>query len=157
MSEQERTRERKWRDKGFPFKRMISGSKSGYRRMYPEHDVMFNANIFTPSGTFWNGDLDITKDCFALQELCNDINEEMIIVSEMLGWNGAENRKYEELSADAHAKFTPNQEVYHVRVYDGFHGVKIDNMTVLTGKGINWKEVPVEKYVEPPIGDFDEE
>lgn len=157
MKKKERTREREWRDKGFPFKRMISGSKSGYRRMFPEHDVMFNANIFTPSGTFWNGDLDITKDCFALQELCNGIGEEMIIVSEMLGWDGADGRTYEELSGDAHAKFTPNQEVYQERVYDGLHGVTIDKMTVVTGNGVDWKEVPIIEWKDPPIGDFDTE
>jgi len=143
MTKNERTRERNWRDKGFPYKRMISGSKSGYRHLFPDNDVIFNANIFTPSGIYWNGDLDITKDCIALQELCNEAGEEMIIVSEMLGWDGAEGRSYEELEADAHAKFTPNQKKYLRRIYDGLHGVTIDKMTVLTGKGVSWEEVNI--------------
>ena len=156
MEEQERTRERKWRDKGFPWKRMISGSKSGYRRLYPDNDVHFNMNIFTPSRIWWNGDLDLTKDNLALQEVCDEQGEEMIFLSEMLGWNGAEEKSYEWLKENAHAIFTPGEKEYQVRVYDGLQGVKTEgNMTVVTGKGVAWEKVPVVEYKEPPIGDFD--
>lgn len=130
-------------------KRMISGSKSGYRRANPEHDIMFNANIFTPSGIWWNGDLDITKNNFNIQNLCDELEEEIIIVNEMLGWQGAENRSYEELEMDAHAKFLPNKKRYLRRIYDGLHSVCPDGqMTVITSKGIGWEKVPVKKFYE---------
>lgn len=128
--------------------RMISNSKSGYRRRYPKHDVIFNANIFTSNGKEFHGDLDLTKDNLPLQRICNELGEEMIVLSEMLGRFGAEERPYEELEADAHAKFLPNKRTYLVRTYEGFHGVKIDNMTIITGKGVAWKKVKVRKFYE---------
>ncbi len=122
--------------------RMIAGSKSGYRMRNPDNDVLFNANIFVPSGEKeWHGDLDITKDAKVLQEICDEIQEELIVVPEMLGRFGAEERNYELLEADAHAKFIPNEKEYLSRVYNGMHGVKIDNMTIATRKGVNWKRV----------------
>ena len=119
--------------------RMISGSKSGYRGRYPKNDVVFNANIFTPThGRVWCGDLDITFDNKVLQEICNEIGEEMIVVSEMMGRFGAENRPYEEIFKNAHVKFTPNAKTYEARVYGGIESITIDNMTIITSKGINW-------------------
>ena len=142
---EERRIEREWRDKGFPWKRMIAGSKSGYWSRHPNNDVMFNANIFTPSGIYWNGDLDITIDCVALQELCDGVGEEMIIVTEMIGWQGAEEKSYDELKENAHVLFTPNEKEYLRRVYDGIHGVKDGNMTIITSKGVDWEKKPIEK------------
>lgn len=123
--------------------RMISGSKSGYRHNHPKNDILFNANIFTTSGKKFHGDLDLTKDYIDLQEICNELDEEMIVISEMLGHFDAENRPYEELKADAHAKFIPNKNEYLVRVYDGLKGVTIDNMMVVTGKGVDWKKIKI--------------
>jgi hypothetical protein len=128
--------------RNFYLGRMISGSKSGYRRAYPDNDVLFNANIFSPSGrNKWYGDLDITKDAKVLQEICDELQEELIVVPEMLGRFGAEERKYKLLEADAHTKFIPNEKEYLSRVYDGMHGVTIDNMTIVTSKGVDWKRV----------------
>ena len=128
--------------------RMISGSKSGYRRRYPNHDIIFNANIFTQNGKEFHGDLDLTKDNLPLQRICNELGEEMIVLSEMLGRFGAEDRPYEELKTDAHAKFLPNKRQYLVREYDGLKGVKINNMTIITGKGVTLKKVMVKKFIE---------
>ena len=126
--------------------RMISGSKSGYRGRYPKNDVVFNANIFTPSnGRVWYGDLDITFDNKVLQEICNEIGEEMIVVSEMFGRFGAENRPYEEIFKNAHVKFTPNSKTYNARVYGGIEGVTIDNMTIITSKGIDWVKKKIKR------------
>jgi hypothetical protein len=120
---------------------MISGSKSGYRRRNPDNDISFNAKIFIPSGeNVWYGDLDITLDAPALQEICNELQEEMIVVFEMLG---SGKRGYEELETNAHAKFIPNEKAYLSRVYDGIHGVTVDNMTVITSKGVDWKPVKI--------------
>lgn len=127
-------------------KRMISGSKSGYRRSYPEHDVMFNANMFTPSGIWWNGDLDITKDNQKIQNLCDELGEEIIVLYESLGWEGAEHKSYEELKEHAHALFTPSKKAYLRRIYEGLHGVKDGKMTIITSKGVDWEEIKVEKY-----------
>lgn len=126
--------------------RMISGSKSGYRGRYPKNDVVFNANIFTPSnGRVWYGDLDITFDNKVLQEICNEIGEEMIVVSEMFGRFGAENRPYEEIFKNTHVKFTPNSKTYDARVYGGIEGVTIDNMTIITSKGIDWVKKKIKR------------
>jgi len=122
--------------------RMIGGSKSGYRKLNPNNDIVFNANIFTPSKhKCWYGDLDITKDAKILQEICNELQEEMIVVSEMLGRFGAEERTYEEIEADAHAKFIPNENEYLGRVYEGYHGVTIDKMIIMTNKGVDWIKI----------------
>lgn len=124
--------------------RMIGGSKSGYRMRNPENDILFNAYIFVPSGKKdWYGDLDITKDAQTLQEICDELQEEMIVVPEMLGRFGAEERQYKELEADAHAKFIPNEKEYLSRVYDGLHGVTINKMTIITAKGVDWVKVKI--------------
>ena len=127
---------------------MISGSKSGYRKAYPEHDIVFNANIFTPSGIWWNGDLDITKDNYNIQQLSNDLREEIIVVEEMIGWQGANNKTYEELKEHARAIFIPNKRKYLRRIYDGLHAVKDGKMTILTSKGIDWENVSINKFYE---------
>ena len=133
---------------GFHNSRMISGSKSGYRKRYPDHDIIFNSNIFTLNGKEFYGDINLTKDNPLLQKICDELGEEMIVLTEMLGRFGAEDRPYEELEADAHAKFLPNKKQYLVRVYDGLHGVTIGKMTTITGKGIAWKKVKVRKFIK---------
>jgi len=126
--------------------RMISGSKSGYRSRYPKHDVLFNGNILIPSvGKVWWGDLDITIDNKKLQNVCDELGEEMIVVSEMMGRFGAEERPYDEIFKNAHTRFTPNAKEYEERVYDGFDAVTIDNMTIVTSKGVDWIKRKVRK------------
>jgi len=126
---------------GFPQGRMISGSKSGYRQRFPKNDVIFNARIFTKTDN-WHGDLDITKDRKELQKLCNEINEEMLITSESVGWH-SENQKYEDIEENAHAKFIPNSQLYYSRVYNGYHSLQNGNMFIFTGKGIDWEEINI--------------
>ena len=123
---------------GFYCGRMISGSKSGYRERHPKNDIVFNARIYTPKhgNVFW-GDLDITIDGEKLQEVCNQLGEEMIITYESVSWY-AEDKKYGDIEKNAHAKFTPNEETYLQRVYDGLHGIKAGNMTIVTGRGVDW-------------------
>jgi len=65
--------------------RMISGSKSGYRKIYPEHVVVFNANLCTGAGKFWYGDIDITLDSPRLQEICDRVGESIYVLREMDG------------------------------------------------------------------------
>jgi hypothetical protein len=130
--------EKIFHDHGFMYGRMISGSKSGYRERHPKNDVIFNARIFTPKhgNVFW-GDLDITLDNTALQEVCEKIGEEMIVTTESVSWY-AEDKKYEDIEKYAHAKFVPNSKTYMQRIYDGLEGIKAGNMTIITSKGIDW-------------------
>ena len=126
--------------------RMISGSKSGYFQKYPKHDVLFNANIFISStGKVWWGDLDITLDNKNLQEVCNELGEELIVVQEMLGRFGAENNPYKKVFEHAHTKFTPNATEYDERLYEGFKSVTVDKLTIVTSKGISWIKRKVSK------------
>jgi hypothetical protein len=48
---------------GLPDGRMISQSKSGYRRLYPDHVTVFNGTLADAEGAgLWWGDLDLTVD-----------------------------------------------------------------------------------------------
>ena len=62
---------------------MISGSKSGYREMFPDNIVVFNANIATNSnGKIWHGDLDLTKQETVLMFLRKVCEEDIYIFYE---------------------------------------------------------------------------
>lgn len=130
---------------GLHMGRMIAGSKSGYRKRHEGHDILFNANIFIPSEhKIWWGDLNITLDAIALQNCCNYLNEEMIVVSEMYGRFGAEERKYKEIEKNAHIKFIPNEHHYLRRTYtEGFDITKIGNMFLASGKRDKWERMPL--------------
>jgi hypothetical protein len=71
-------------DRGFPMGRMISGSKSGYREMYPDHKVVFNANIITKSRLkCWYGDIDLDLDRDDLKLIAKDLGEPLYVLREM--------------------------------------------------------------------------
>lgn len=63
--------------------RMISGSKSGYRRLYPDNFVVFNANLCTKKKKIWYGDLDLTLDKNALLEIAVEMGETLYVMYEM--------------------------------------------------------------------------
>jgi len=64
--------------------RMISGSKSGYREKYPDHKVVFNANIVTKSrGKIWHGDLDLDNDRENLKLVSAELKEPLYVLYEM--------------------------------------------------------------------------
>jgi hypothetical protein len=65
--------------------RMISGSKSMYRRAYKDHLVVFNANVCTRNGKIWYGDLDITLDTERLQKLADTLDETIYVLYESDG------------------------------------------------------------------------
>ena len=82
--------------------RMISGSKSGYRRMHPDHEVYFNANIVVESmGKIWYGDLDIDVDRPALERIAKQIDEPLYVLYEMDCRFGAETNPIQELISGA--------------------------------------------------------
>lgn len=64
--------------------RMISGSKSGYRRSRPRNVAVFNANICTSAhGKIWHGDIDLTLDEPLLRALAAALGEEVYLLYEM--------------------------------------------------------------------------
>lgn len=76
--------------------RMIAPSKSNYVMNHPDHTVVFNANVFTPTGgRIWYGDLDITVDGDALKAMAVQQDEELYVFRESAGqeanpdWNAA--------------------------------------------------------------------
>jgi hypothetical protein len=72
--------------------RMVCGSKSLYRDMFPDNEVYFNANIFVlGEGKIWYGDIDVTDDIDALQSVANQIGKDLYILREMDGRFGNEN------------------------------------------------------------------
>lgn len=68
---------------------MISASKSGYRKKYPDNEVYFNANIFIIENEklikVWWGDLDITKYGKDLQKVADICQFSLFILSEFDG------------------------------------------------------------------------
>ena len=94
---------------GFHIGRMISGSKSGYRERNPENEVYFNANIFTlEEGKVWYGDLDVTKDLSALEEITKTIGKDLYILSEMDGRFENENPSQSHIIKSAQRKIQCN-------------------------------------------------
>lgn len=76
---------------GLNIGRMVGGSKTGYRQAHPNNEVYFNANIFTEDkGKIWYGDLDLTKDLPALQNMANELNTTLYVLREMDGRFGTE-------------------------------------------------------------------
>lgn len=64
--------------------RMISGSKSGYRRWRPRNVAVFNANICTVEhGKVWHGDIDLTFDEPLLRSLAAALGTEIYLLYEM--------------------------------------------------------------------------
>lgn len=65
--------------------RMISFSKSTYRKENPDHTVYFNAQIHDMNFKFlWGGDLDITKDMHILDTIQTESGEKFYVTPEMV-------------------------------------------------------------------------
>jgi hypothetical protein len=69
--------------------RMISGSKSGYRKHYPDNLVVFNSNMVvvteTGASKVWFGDVDITLDREKLKQVAKELDGTVFIIYEMDG------------------------------------------------------------------------
>jgi hypothetical protein len=73
-------------DKGFIPGRMISGSKTFYRKNYPNNEVYFNANIFVlDEGKIWWGDLDLTRDKEILEDISISCGKKLYVLRELDG------------------------------------------------------------------------
>jgi hypothetical protein len=70
--------------------KMISGSKSGYRRARPENLAVFNSNVCVVrrfilkkrGEKIWYGDIDITESREQLKELAREIGKEICVLYE---------------------------------------------------------------------------
>lgn len=73
-------------DNGMIPGRMITGSKTSYRKRNPNNAVYFNANIFIlGEGKIWWGDLDLTRDLEILREISSGMGKKLYILSESDG------------------------------------------------------------------------
>lgn len=67
--------------------KLISGSKSGYRKAYPLNMVFFNANICVIDGKktvkVWWGDIDVTLSRNLIKKIANETQEDIYILCEM--------------------------------------------------------------------------
>lgn len=136
--------EKIFRLRGLLVNRMISASKSIYRQAHPEHRILFNANIFIKKlGKIWYGDLDITKEAFLLQEVANESGKELIVVPEIYGRFGAEDRPFKEIMDNTYAIFTPHKKEYLLRVYEGVDSTEIGKTIMVSAKGVDWEKVKI--------------
>ena len=68
---------------GFRSLRVITSSKSAYRKMFPSHLIVFNAQVFTRSGkVLHHGDLDLTLDAARLAAAARCICEPLYVLRE---------------------------------------------------------------------------
>jgi hypothetical protein len=62
---------------------LLSASKSDYRERHPDHEVLFNACLFTDDGVeIWFGDIDITNDHDRLQQVADLLGERLVLTPE---------------------------------------------------------------------------
>lgn len=86
----------------YPFGKMLSSSKSGYRNRNPENEIFFNANIFTvEDGKIWWGDIDYTKDRETLEKIAMKLERKLYIVKELDGRFENENIKTNQIKKRA--------------------------------------------------------
>jgi hypothetical protein len=68
---------------GLPDGRMISASKSGYRRRYPDQETVFNGTLADAEGAgLWWGDLDLTVDEPKLVALAAELGTTIHVIYE---------------------------------------------------------------------------
>ena len=65
--------------------KIISWSKSGYRKANPKNFVIFNSNICTNEKKIWWGDIDITLSKDELVALAQELKETIYVLYEMDG------------------------------------------------------------------------
>lgn len=71
--------------------RLLCGSKSRYKEMYPLHLIVFNANVFMGFQKIWYGDLDLDIDVDKLYALSKVLSAKISVTYEWEGRFGKEN------------------------------------------------------------------
>lgn len=75
-----------FKENGLSHGRMISATKSMYKKAHPNNEVYFNANIFVlGEGRVWYGDLDLDKDISKLESTAKSIEKDLYILKEKDG------------------------------------------------------------------------
>ena len=83
---------------GFNIARMIGGSKSFYRKEYPDDLIVFNANVLMSGyGKVWYGDLNITQDYLILKSIADTLDTKLYVLWESDGRFGEEKKPIDEL------------------------------------------------------------
>ena len=86
----------------FPFGYMLDGQKWKYSVSFPNHLVIFNANVLTKShGKVWYGDLDISMSHARLKKIAEQVGEPLYILHESAARFGEENKPVKRLLAQA--------------------------------------------------------
>lgn len=65
---------------------LISYSKSGYIIKHPNNLPVFNSCVCTEDEKIWFGDIDITLSSEKLIELSNNIEKNIYVLRESIGW-----------------------------------------------------------------------
>ena len=68
-----------------PPNRLISPSKTRYRKANPDHAAVFNANVCIVAGKLWHGDFDLTLDEAQLIDLAAKAGEVVYLLYESDG------------------------------------------------------------------------
>ncbi len=86
----------------FPFGHMLHGEKWLYSQSFPNHLVIFNANVLTKShGKVWYGDLDVSISHARLKKIAKQVGEPLYVLHEMTARFGEENKPIDKLLAQA--------------------------------------------------------
>lgn len=101
--------------------RLISMSKSGYRRNHPDHLVVFNSNVCLEQGKVWWGDFDLTRDESKLLALSERTGQIVYLLYEYDGrFRNEERPQLDEavysVTPTGHSKY---QHRYFERAVDG--------------------------------------
>jgi len=102
--------------------RMLLGSKSGYRIMFPCNFVVFNANLIVDGKKVWFGDIDVSRDVIKLKSIARKVGKRVYVLSEMDGRFGEneENPKVENFmySTDGEDDVLGKDAKEYFKVYD---------------------------------------
>lgn len=76
-----------------PNGKMISHSKSGYRRENPESVAVFNSNMLAEDSTgnlekIWWGDIDVTKEEDSIKSVARELGKKIWILPESAAFDG---------------------------------------------------------------------
>tara|TARA_R110000824_G_scaffold169965_7_gene347166 strand:+ start:4135 stop:4539 length:405 start_codon:yes stop_codon:yes gene_type:complete len=86
----------------FPFGYMLDGQKWKYSESFPNHLVIFNANVLTKShGKVWYGDLDVSISHARLKKIAEQVGEPLYVLHESAARFGEENKPVKRLLAQA--------------------------------------------------------